>query len=88
MTLEKIMTGSYNETLSTTFSKSVRNTIQEIKADKNRVVFSDVFPGVEIKSGDGAMNLWSLNGGYNNYLATSPTGTATGFVQTSSSLMI
>ncbi|HAP3945231.1 TPA: terminase, partial [Enterococcus faecalis] len=78
-TRKKIMTGSYNETLSTTFSKSVRNTIQEIKADKNRVVFSDVFPGVEIKSGDGAMNLWSLTGGYNNYLATSPTGTATGF---------
>ena len=25
------------------------------------------------------MNLWSLTGGYNNYLATSPTGTATGF---------
>lgn len=25
------------------------------------------------------MNLWSLDGGYNNYLATSPTGTATGF---------
>ncbi len=78
-TRKKIMTGSYNETLSTTFSKSVRNTIQEIKADENRVVFSDVFPGVEIKSGDGAMNLWSLTGGYNNYLATSPTGTATGF---------
>ena len=26
---EKIMTGSYNETLSTTFSKAVRNAIQE-----------------------------------------------------------
>lgn len=25
------------------------------------------------------MNLWSLEDGYNNYLATSPTGTATGF---------
>ncbi|MNW52870.1 hypothetical protein D3C74_304090 [compost metagenome] len=25
------------------------------------------------------MNLWSLEGGFNNYLATSPTGTATGF---------
>ena len=25
------------------------------------------------------MNLWSLEGGYNNYLATSPSGTATGF---------
>ena len=39
MTLEKIMTGSYNETLSTTFSKSVRNTIQEIKADKTELYF-------------------------------------------------
>ena len=78
MTLEKIMTGSYNETLSTTFSKSVRNTIQEIKLIKQSCIFRCI-PGVEIKSGDGAMNLWSLTGGYNNYLATSPTGTATGF---------
>ena len=75
----KIMTGSYNETLSTTFSKNVRNTIQEIKADKDKIVFSDIFPGVSIKQGDGAMNLWSLEGGYNNYLATAPGGTATGF---------
>lgn len=76
---QKIMTGSYNETLSTMFSKNVRNSIQEEKADKYKPVFSDVFPGVKIKHGDGAMNLWSLEGGYNNYLATSPTGTATGF---------
>ncbi|CBZ04420.1 hypothetical protein H04402_02613 [Clostridium botulinum H04402 065] len=75
----KIMTGSYNETLSTMFSKNVRNSIQEEKADKYKPVFSDVFPEVRIKHGDGAMNLWSLEGGYNNYLATSPTGTATGF---------
>ena len=75
----KIMTGSYNETLSTTFSKNVRNTIQEVKGDKDKIVFSDIFPGVVIKQGDGAMNLWSLEGGYNNYLATAPGGTATGF---------
>ena len=75
----KIMPGSYNETLSTMFSKNVRNSIQEEKADEGKPVFSDVFPGVKIKYGDGAMNLWSLEGGYNNYLATSPTGTATGF---------
>ena len=50
-----------------------------MKADQSMIVFSDVFPGVRIKQGDGAMNLWSLEGGYNNYLATSPTGTATGF---------
>lgn len=76
---KKIMTGSYNETLSTVFSKSVRNAISEIKADENRTVFNDIFPDVKIKHGDGAMNLWSLEGGYNNYLATSPGGTATGF---------
>ena len=76
---QKIMTGSYNSTLSTTFSKNVRNTIQEVKADESKIVYSDVFPDIRIKAGDGAMNLWSLEGGYNNYLATSPGGTATGF---------
>ncbi|QIX74501.1 phage terminase large subunit [Streptococcus gallolyticus] len=76
---KKIMTGSYNETLSTVFSKNVRNAIQETKADKDVTVFNDIFPDTHIKYGDAAMNLWSLEGGYNNYLATSPTGTATGF---------
>ena len=76
---EKIMTGSYNETLSTMFSKNVRNSIQEEKADIDKIIYSDIFPGVKIKSEDGAMNLWSLENGHNNYLATSPTGTATGF---------
>ena len=75
---KKIMTGSYNETLSTVFAKNVRDTIQENKADITRVVYSDVFDA-KIKYGDAKMNLWSLEDGYNNYLATSPTGTATGF---------
>lgn len=76
---EKIMTGSYNETLSMNFAKSVRNTIAEEKVDAFQLVYSDMFPNTRIKRGDAAMNLWSLEGGYNNYLATSPTGTATGF---------
>lgn len=76
---EKIMTGSYNETLSTMFSKNVRNAIMQEKADSDKIVYCDVFPKTRIKQGDAAMNLWSLEGGYNNYLATSPTGTATGF---------
>lgn len=75
----KIMTGSYNEILATQFSKGVRNSISEEKADKNKIVYSDIFPDVRIKPGDAAINLWSLEGGYNNYLATSPMGTATGF---------
>lgn len=76
---EKVMTGSYNEKLSTTFSKNVRDGIQEIKASEDKIVYTDIFPGVRIKRGDGAAKLWSLEGGYYNYLATSPTGTATGF---------
>ena len=56
----KIMTGSYNETLSKIFAKSVRNSIQEAKVDEDRPVYTDVFPGVAIKQGDGALNLWSL----------------------------
>lgn len=75
----KIMTGSYNETLSTTFSKSVRNTIAEEKAEVTKIVYSDIFPQTKIKRGDAAANLWGLEGGHYNYLATSPTGTATGF---------
>ena len=76
---QKIMTGSYNETLSTQFAKSVRNAIQTNKADPYVPVYSDVFPDVRIKQGDAAMNMWSLEGQYSSYLATSPSGTATGF---------
>ena len=76
---DKIITGSYNETLSTVFSKGVRNKIQEVSADKS-IVYSDIFPETKVKRGDAAANLWGLVGNdTNSYLATSPTGTATGF---------
>ena len=75
----QIMLGSYNETLSTRSSKKIRNDIMEAKGSIYKPVYSDVFPGVAIKRGDSAMNLWSLEGHNDNYLATSPTGTATGF---------
>lgn len=76
---EKIITGSYNEQLSTTFSRSVRNAILERKASKDRIVYSDIFPATKIKKGNSAANLWSLEGQHISYLATSPGGTVTGF---------
>ena len=82
---EKIITGSYNEELSTTFSRNVRNAIQERKASKNRIVYSDVFPNTQIKRGSSAAKLWTLEGQHVSYLATSPSGTVTGF---GASLMI
>lgn len=74
-----IITGSYNEILSQQFSKAVRNTIMEQKADAGRLIFSDIFPGVKIKRGDASAKLWGIDGvPTTNYLATSPGGTATG----------
>lgn len=75
-----VMTGSYNEILSTSFARKVRDTIGEHKSDDNKIVYSDIFPGTQIKHGQASASLWALNGSSkNNYLATSPTGTATGF---------
>ena len=76
---EKIITGSYNEQLSTTFSRTVRNDISERKASKDKIVYSDIFPNTRIKRGNSAANLWSLEGQHISYLATSPGGTVTGF---------
>ena len=76
---EKIIAASYNETLSTLFSKGVRDGIRERGGFLTRPVFSDVFPQVRLKLGDGAAGLWSLQGAHSSFLATSPYGTATGF---------
>lgn len=75
----KVMTGSYNETLSTTFARKVRDTIDEQPSD-GVLVYRDIFPNTRVKYGQAAMNKWALEGSsQDNYLATSPTGTATGF---------
>lgn len=76
---KKVMTGSYNETLSGTFAKAVRDVIAE-KQTEGVLVYNDIFPNTKIKYGEAAAQKWSLEGSSQaNYLATSPTGTATGF---------
>lgn len=74
----RIITVCYNETLSGRFSKGVRNSIEATNIDRNKIVFSDVFPDVSIQQGDGASQLWSLEGQHFNYLGTSFKGTVTG----------
>lgn len=75
----KVMTASYNETLSTTFARSVRNMIQTRKVDDG-IVYSDIFPNTKVKYGEASAQMWTLEGSSMiNYLATSPKGTATGF---------
>ena len=75
----KVMTGSYNETLSGTFAKQVRDCIAEKKTE-GVTVYNDIFPNTKIKYGEAAAQKWALEGSQQaNYLATSPSGTATGF---------
>lgn len=75
----RVMTGSYNEMLSSTFAKQVRDGIAE-KQTPGVTVYNDIFPNTRIKYGDAAVQKWALEGSpVPNYLATSPSGTATGF---------
>lgn len=74
------ITVSYNQTLSTRFAKTVRDTIEdkEIETEKDHFVVNSFFPSLKIKLGDAAMNLWSLVGSYMSYLASSFDGSITG----------
>ena len=76
----QVIAVSYNQTLSLTFSKSVREAINdtEIKTDDNYFVPTSFFPDLKIKYGDAAMERWSLEGSYMSYLATSFDGSITG----------
>ena len=76
----KVMTASYNETLSATFAQTVRNLIQTEKVDNENIVYSDIFPKTKVKYGEASAQMWALDGStMKNYLATSPKATATGF---------
>lgn len=75
----KVISASYNEKLSQTFSKTARNSIQEEKVDSKRIVYSDIFPDTKIERGSGRVDLWKLERSQeHNYLATSPGSTVTG----------
>lgn len=76
----QVITVSYNQTLSTRFAKTVREMIQdkEILNDLSYFVPTSFFPKLQIKDGDGAMDIWSLKGAYMSYLATSFSGSITG----------
>lgn len=76
---EKVISGSYNEDLSKTFSKKIRDTITTEKLGEN-IVYSDIFPNTRVKVGSAEAKKWQTGASTQvNYLATSPTGSATGF---------
>ena len=76
----QVITVSYNQTLSTRFAKSVRDSIEdeEMKGYDDYFVVNSFFSVLKIKTGDGSMSIWSLAGAYMSYLATSFDGAITG----------
>ena len=77
--LERIISASYSHDLSKNFSKKVRSTISTEKIGDN-IIYSDIFPDTKIKFGSSEAMKWQTDvSNQINYLATSPSGTATGF---------
>lgn len=74
----RIIAVSYNEILSSRFSRGVRDSIDTINFDPDKITFSDIFPNVKIKKGDASSSMWSLENQYFNYLGTGFGGTITG----------
>lgn len=75
----RIITASFNETVSTKISKNVRNVMQAEKADEEAIIYSDIF-NTTIKKGSSAAKMWqTTQSNIVNYLATSPSGTVTSF---------
>lgn len=75
----KIITGSYNQILSSLFAQQTRDGIMVDNENIKSEYFKDVFPNTKIKQGDAAKGFWSLDGSEEkNYLASSPGGTSTG----------
>ncbi len=75
---ESIINVSYNDTVSKIFSRRVRDAIDATKIDPRFTIFSDVFPGVKIKFGEAAADMWSLEGSFFSFLGTGMRGTVTG----------
>ena len=76
----KIMTGSYNEDFASILCKTIRNRIQEVKYDKNKLIHNDIFLST-IEKGSGRATQFKLDGaeGTISVLATSPNASATGY---------
>ena len=77
--LERVMSASYSHDLSKNFSKKVRGTISTEKIGEN-IVYSDIFSETKLRFGSSEAMKWQTDKSNQiNYLATSPSGSATGF---------
>lgn len=75
---EKIITGSYNDSAASDFSKYTRDAIGVTKNEPDDIVYSDIFPNTRIKRGTAAHEKWALEGQHFSYLGAGVGGSVTG----------
>lgn len=68
---------SYSEEYATDSSKNLLTAIRAEQED-DKIAFCDIFPGICVKRGEGAVNRWALEGGYNTWLSASTSSGVTG----------
>jgi predicted phage terminase large subunit-like protein len=74
----RVITCSYNDTISGEFSRYTRDGIAEKKNLPHEIVFSDIFPGTKLQHGNASFERWALEGQFFNYLGAGVGGTITG----------
>lgn len=74
---ESVITVSYNSLIAEEFSRFVRDEIMKERRDSDSIVFSDIFPKVQVKDDDASVTKWSLKGSHFSYLGTGMQGSTT-----------
>lgn len=68
---------SYNEEYATDSSKHLLEEIRQ-EPEEGRICFKDIAGDIRVKKGEGAVNRWSVEGGFNTWLSASPGSGITG----------
>jgi hypothetical protein len=74
----KILAASYNDDVASDFSRFTRDGIEAAKNVAYDIVYSDVFPGTRIKSGNRSFEKWALEGQFFSYKGSGVHGAITG----------
>jgi len=74
----RIISCSYNDEQATEFSRHTRDEIARDKNQDEEIIYTDIFPGTEIKKGDASYQKWSLEGQHFNYKGAGVKGSITG----------
>jgi len=74
---EKVITGAYNDSTASDFSRYTRDAIDAKAIVNDDIVYSDIFPKTKIKKGNAGFEKWALEGSHFSYLGVGIGGSVT-----------